>query len=380
VSGRGKGDGLLKVRLLKSFDRLIGTVLVHLLPKPHAKPIFEPRRILFIRPGGIGDAVFLIPVIQAMKERFPESRISVLAEKRNAAIFSFCRAVDRTFRYDSPRELLEVLNGTYDVVLDTEQWHRLSAVIAWLSGAPVLIGFATNQRKRLFTHPVSYSHDAHEDDSFFSLLEPFGIPGAPGGIEPFLAIAEGALVSATGKLGDSANHPFIAFFPGASIPERRWGAEKFRDLAVRLHGRGLPVVVVGGTGDEEAGEAITEGGLGRNLAGKTSLAETASVLTRSLLLVTGDSGVLHIAVALGVPTVSLFGPGIARKWAPRGENHIVLNRHLICSPCTRFGYTPRCSFGARCLVELDVPEVEEAVVKLLEKNPVWNDRKREQIP
>ncbi len=371
---------MLKVRLLKTFDRLIGTVLVQLLPKPHAKPVFEPRRILFIRPGGIGDAVFLLPAIQALKERFPESSICVLAEKRNAAIFSFCQAVDRTFRYDSLRELVEVLNGDYDVVLDTEQWHRLSAVIARLSGASLLIGFAANQRKRLFTHPVSYFHDAHEEDSFFSLLEPFGIHGAPGVIAPFLTVAEKTIATATAKLGVFSDQPFVALFPGASIPERRWGAEKFHDLALRLHERGLPVVVVGGKGDEESGEEIAAGGLGCNLAGRTSLAETAAVLTRSLLLVTGDSGVLHIAVALGVPTVSLFGPGIAQKWAPRGENHIVLNRRLSCSPCTRFGYTPRCSFGARCLAELGVPEVEEAVMRLLERNPAWKVRKRQQIP
>jgi lipopolysaccharide heptosyltransferase II len=371
---------VLKVRLLKTFDRLVGTVLVHLAPKPHANPIFEPRRILFIRPGGIGDAVLLIPAIQALKEKFPKSTICVLAEKRNADIFSFCRAVDRTFRYDSLRELVEVLSGTYDVVLDTEQWHRLSAVFARLSGAPVLIGFATNQRKRLFTHPVCYSHDSHEEDSFFSLLEPLGISGSPGVFAPFLAITENTIVTTTAKLGVFSDRPFVALFPGASIPERRWGAEKFRDLAVRLHGRGLPVVVIGGKGDERAGETISAEGLGLNLAGRTSLAETAALLTRSLLLLTGDSGVLHIAVALGVPTVSLFGPGIARKWAPRGENHIVLNRHLSCSPCTRFGYTPRCSIGACCLAEIAVDEVEEAVMNLLEKNSLWNIRESEQIP
>jgi ADP-heptose:LPS heptosyltransferase len=371
---------VLKVRFLKILDRLIGASLVYLLPKPQAKPLIEPRRILFIRPGGIGDAIFLIPAIQALKERFPESSICVLAEKRNAAIFSFCQSVDRTFRYDSLRELVEVLNGEYDVVLDTEQWHRLSAVIARLSGAPVLIGFATNQRKRLFTHPISYSHDNHEEDSFFSLLEPFGIHGVPSIIAPFITVADKTIVTATAKLGVFSEQPFIALFPGASIPERRWGAERFRDLALRLHGHGLPVVVVGGKGDEGAGDTITEGILGCNLAGRTSLAETAAVLSRSLLLVTGDSGVLHMAVALCVPTVSLFGPGIARKWAPRGENHIVLNRRLDCSPCTRFGYTPQCTFGARCLAEIGVPEVEEAVMRLLEKNLTWKDRKSEPIP
>jgi lipopolysaccharide heptosyltransferase II len=371
---------MFKTHFLKTFDRLIGPVLVHLMPKPHLMPVSVPRRILFIRPGGIGDAVLLIPAIQALKEKFPESSICVLAERRNAAIFSFCRAVDSTYRYDCLRELVKVLYETYDVIIDTEQWHRLSAVIARLCGAQVLIGFATNRRKRLFTHPVSYSHNTYEKDSFFSLLEPLGINGSAEGITPFFTVTEETLVSACGKLRDCADRQFVALFPGASIPERRWGAEKFREIAARLRTRGLGVVVVGGKGDESTGEAITAAGMGLNLAGRTSLAETAAILTKSLLLVTGDSGLLHIAVALGVPTVSLFGPGIARKWAPRSEQHIVLNKHLACSPCTRFGSTPRCPIGARCLTELAVDEVDKAVIRLLEKNPVWKFPKQEQFP
>jgi ADP-heptose:LPS heptosyltransferase len=370
---------VLKVRLLKTLDRLVGTVLVYLLPKPRVAPYLDPRRILFIRPGGIGDAVLLIPAINSLKGRFPESSISVLAEKRNAAIFSFCRAVDQTFRYDSLRDLVHVLNDTYDVIIDTEQWHRLSAVIARLTSAPMRIGFATNERKRLFTHPVSYSHDDHEEDSFFSLVEPFRIAKTHAVIAPFLSLPEDAVVSTAEKLGVIADSRYVVLFPGASIPERRWGNKKFRELALRIHEHGLGVVVVGGKGDEGAGETITGEGIGHNLAGRTSLAETAVVLTKSSLLVTGDSSVLHIAVALGVPTVSLFGPGIERKWAPTGDYHLVLNRHLSCSPCTRFGYTARCSMGARCLAEIEVDAVEEAVMELLEKIAVRKIREREQI-
>jgi ADP-heptose:LPS heptosyltransferase len=75
------------------------------------------------------------------------------------------------------------------------------------------------------------------------------------------------------------------------------------------------------------------------------------------LLVSGDSGVLHLAVGLDVPTVSLFGPGIAEKWAPRGDIHRVIDHHLACSPCTRFGTTPPCPIQARCLADIGVDEV-----------------------
>ena len=82
--------------------------------------------------------------------------------------------------------------------------------------------------------------------------------------------------------------------------------------------------------------------MGLILAGMTSLAETAAVIQKCALLVSGDSGVLHIAAGLGVPTVSIFGPGRVEKWAPQGEHHVVVTKRLTCSPCTMFGTTPPC--------------------------------------
>ena len=157
----------------------------------------------------------------------------------------------------------------------------------------------------------------------------------------------------------------MVLFPGASIAERRWGRERFRDLAMRLRQAEGRVVVVGGGGDRSDGDYICGDGVGLNLAGKTSLLETAAVLSRATALVSGDSGLLHIAVGLGIPTVSLFGPGIAAKWAPRGAQHIVLDRRLACSPCTRFGSTPRCTRGAECLAAIGVDEVAAAVFRIL---------------
>jgi ADP-heptose:LPS heptosyltransferase len=88
-------------------------------------------------------------------------------------------------------------------------------------------------------------------------------------------------------------------------------------------------------------------------------------LNRSQLLISGDSGVLHLGVGLGTPTVSLFGPGIADKWAPRGEQHIVINHKLPCSPGTRFGTTPPCPIGAKCIQDITVDEVFAASMKLV---------------
>jgi ADP-heptose:LPS heptosyltransferase len=360
------GSPDLNTLFLKKIDGAVGSLLAHLWPRPSMRHGFlgPAPRLLLIRPGGIGDAVLLVPAIRAFKTKFPDSEITVLAESRNGAVFSLCPDVARVLLYDHPRQLLAALRQRYDLVIDTEQWHRLSAVVARLVRSNLKIGFGTNERQRMFNVAVPYAHEDYERYSFLQLLEPVGI-GAADTDYPFLSVPAPLPGRAQEMLAPLAGRPFVALFPGASIPERRWGVEKVRALAARLNARELQVVVVGGGKDRAAAERILFGRRGLNLAGKTSLAETAAVLQRSRLLVSGDSGVLHLAVGLDVPTVSLFGPGIAAKWAPRGDKHIVLNKQLPCSPCTRFGYTPPCPEGGRCIQDITVDEVAQAVAALL---------------
>lgn len=351
-------------QILKAIDPLVGR-LGMLLPRPEGKLEldFVPRTVLFIRPGGIGDAVLLIPAIRAFRARYPDVAVDLLVERRNAGVFSLCPEVRLVCCYDIPSELFSILRSRYDVVIDTEQWHRLSSVVARVVRAVVRIGFATNNRSRFFSNQVSYGQDDYEADSFMHLLSPLEFVPDRKEYGMFLSIPSRYAGAADVFLAPLGGGPFVTLFPGASIAERRWGPEKFRELARRLR-RICEVVIVGGLVDHDDAESIEQSGA-LNLAGKTTLAETAAIIARSSLLVSGDSGILHIAVGLGIPTVSLFGPGRARKWAPRGANHIVINRNLPCSPCTTFGYTPKCPINARCMAEISVDEVEQAVMTLL---------------
>jgi lipopolysaccharide heptosyltransferase II len=361
---------MLKVRILKKADALLGPPLVALLGTLKRRAASAPaqlRSVLVLRPGGIGDAVLLVPTLLALKEQHPQVRITVLAERRNAAAFALCPAVDRVLHYDRPSELLQALRGRYDLVIDTEQWHRLSALVARCATAPFSVGFATNERRRLFNCAIPYSHELYEAASFLNLLAPLGLTQLPPARFPFLEVPEQAARRAEQLLAPVAARPFAVIFPGASIAERRWGGVRFQQVAQHLALSGYAVVVVGGGDDSAEGEVIVRACGGLNLAGKTSLVETAAVLARSALLISGDSGVLHIAVGLGIPTVSLFGPGIEAKWGPKGEGHLVLNRQLSCSPCTRFGTTPPCPSAARCLSEITPEEVVSAARELLSK-------------
>lgn len=355
----------MQTALLKIIDNYLGWFACVVLGQPAYQKTEAPATILIIRPGGIGDAVLLASTVSCLKKTYPCCHISVLAEQRNAGVFALIPDVDHVLSYDIPREFIQALWGKFDVVIDTEQWYRLSAVLARLVRTPVKIGFGTNERRRMFTHCVQYDSGAYETDNFHALLKPLGVDCQLDLQAVTLSVPLQAISTANRKLQSLGPKTFVAVFPGASTPEKRWGADKFRQVAEMLSAFGINIVVVGGKEDRQQGDLIAGGGLGLNLAGMTSLPETAAIIQRSSLLVSGDSGVLHIAAGLGIPTVSLFGPGRVEKWAPRGDRHIVLTKGLPCSPCTVFGNTLPCPHNIQCMSDITVDEVVNAVTVLL---------------
>lgn len=358
----------VKIKLIKVIDKILGFPIIKCTPAPGVYACPAPRSFLLIRPGGIGDAALLIPSIIAIKKRYPDSEIDILAEKRNCEVFSLCQIVNRVLRYDRLMEFLSAIQERYDVVIDAEQWHRLSAVVARLTKAPISIGYATNERGKLFTHPVAYSHEDYEVRSFLNLVAPLvgKVPFDKG--KPFLTMPSELSERIRPLLQPLTSRKIVAIFPGGSIPERRWGAERFREVAEMLADKGYGIVVVGGKEEIRDGVEISSGLSGViDLCGKLSLVETSAILKEAQLLITGDSGIMHIAYGLGVKTLSLFGPGIEKKWAPQGKGNIVINKNLSCSPCTSFGYTPRCKKNAECMKRITVDEVYEKAIELLEE-------------
>lgn len=368
-----------KVEFLKRFDSTFGRLACSfstLVVKPRKSVKELSPKILVIRPGGIGDAALLYPALKALRESFKDSEINVLAEKRNGGILKVCPCINNLFLYDSrpPLEFFRILGADYDIVIDTEQWHRLTATLSHLTRAPVRVGFATNERATLFTHPVSYSHDDYEVYSFFNLVS--AVTGREYDFnkdELFIPIESNLISGIMPKLVEfrKRSTAVVGLFAGATISERRWGINRFAELAKSLHGEGVGTVMVGGRVDiKDAGsfEEIvgTENML--NFVGKTSLMETAAIISKLDLFVTGDTGLMHVAYGVGTPTVSLFGAGIQKKWAPIGKRHVVINKNLPCSPCTKFGYTPKCPYKVKCLEDITVDEVKESVLRLLSQS------------
>ena len=351
----GAREQLLKLADLVA-ARPLGALLGAVWPRrPAAPPSAPPRRVLVIRPGGIGDAVLVAPMLAALRAAWPAASITLLLERRNAGVLDGAGLADETLLYDRPLAgLLRAVRGRFDLVVDTEQYHAASALVAYLGGAPRRIGFGTNARRRLLTTAVPYSQETYEARSFLDLAraatgaEPAWDPEAP-----FFPLRDEERAFAARTLAPLGDRPLVVVHPGASIPERRWPAERYGFVAAGLADDGAAIAIVGGASDRAAGRTIAAALGGRphvDLCGATTLREAAAVIARAAVYVSADTGLLHLAYALGVPSVHLFGPGVLAKWGPPGKRYVSVREPTPCSPCTTYGYTPPCCQGMACML------------------------------
>jgi len=362
--------------ILKALDDgLIRPFLGRLPPLTPSEPPDEVKRILVIRPGGLGDAILLLPALIALQEAYPQAALVVLAEARNVQAFSLLPFSCRVMDYTCPVRFLSLLTGPpFDLVIDTEQWYGLSALVARMVRGRFRLGFGTNPRARCFHGAVDYSHHEYEVEAFFRLLEPLGIEPPDWWEMVHFRFREGhpysdpSLSGGREVRGSGRSGLLAALFPGASHPSRRWGRERFLEVAQFLVGKGWKVVVVGGPEEVDDGAFISSRLSSDKVfdcTGSTSLVETAGVLSSCRFMVTADSGIMHLAWLLGVPTLSLFGPGIVEKWAPRGPQHLAVRLDLSCSPCTRFGMVSPCPHDYACMRELTSQMVMGALEEFL---------------
>lgn len=305
----------------------------------------DPASILIIRPGGIGDAVLLLPMLQRLSTIYPDATIEVLAERRNAEVFGWSPVVSAVWCYDKPPEFVKLCTRRFDLVIDTEQWYRLSAVVARLLGRSRTIGFGTNERRRMFSDACPYFQDVYEADMFLTLLEPLGVDSCNQQLKLVLPNAlQVQLFEA------DTQRPFIVMSIGASVDTKKWSAEHFAEVARFCEAEGFQVVVLGGPEDRVVGECVIQSlKYGRNLAGSTSLTEAAACVATARLVIACDTGLLHIAQLLGVPTIAIFGPTNHKKWNVQRPDAAVAGLSAVCSPCARFGTIPPCRHAAQCM-------------------------------
>ena len=370
-------SGPVKLRLIKIFDLVIGGALAWLLPtkrrpKPEASAI---GKILIIRPGGIGDAVFILPGLRSIKKRYPGLKVDILCERRNSAVFySQGPLCDRVYCYDEPAEFIAAFRDHYEAVFDTEQWHYLSALTAYFSRAKYAVGFGSRPlRKKLFDTAVSYDINGYELDSFRELfLSLFSVGEGLSLANSFHASAD-QLPSAAGDVAANS----VSFSPGASLPQKQLNFDQTVTVIKFFLELDCRVLLLGGKDHQALSEDVSRKiGDGRlvNLVGQTSLPGAAAIIARTKLFVGTDSGLLHLACAVGVPTISVFGSSNWRKWGPRGPKDVVLTDNVPCSPCTHFSYSlPTCNGTYYCMNEFNVRKIIDAIRKNLGVVCSWED-------
>ncbi len=363
-----------RIKGVKLVDRILGRAAVRLCGRARPTPLpidgRAIRRVLVLRPGGLGDAVLLIPMLRQLKQLLPHAEIDVFAESRNAAVLNMLeKTVHRCISLDRQPLAVPVMMLTrpYQLVIDTEQWHHATALLACLSGAAIRVGFDTNPaRSRCYTVRVPYRQDEFEGRSFLRMLSMLtGRALEADWGQPFLRLPSPLLSTMQQRV---RGRRLITIAVRGGIPERCWPPEQLRRTVGELTAEGWDVCLVGTQADQPTAQQIRQGVPHDRIldwTGQLSLPETMAVLACSRVFLGTDSGLMHVAYALGTPRVALFGAGIEAKWAPPSGTHTrVLNRHLPCSPCTVFGYTPKCPIGVQCLREISSDEVLRALHEL----------------
>lgn len=350
---------------MKQIDRIAGPILLKIFPKAlnKKKSIHHTNKILIIRPGGMGDAILLLPVLKAISKKFNHAEIDVLCEPRNQDVFHAVPFVNKMLSYKNSRDLISVFRKNYDVIVDTEQSHFLSAIVTRLLKADLKSGFRVNGRQKMYTISTPYHHDVYEAELFWNLVaETLNFNESFSWDFPYFKPVKNSVSP------DIFFKKYVCVFTGASIDERLWPEKFWAKVIDRLTQSGWKCVLLGGRKELDQCRTIIEHCNTRNivnLCGQLTILETTSVLEKSSLLISTDSGILHLGVLSNIPTVSLFGPGIAAKWAPRGKHHCIINKNLSCSPCTKFGTTPPCQNFKTCMLKITPMDVINETKKLI---------------
>jgi lipopolysaccharide heptosyltransferase II len=324
-------------------------------PRPGAPPL-RPRRILAIKFYGLGNIVMVLPVVQALREAFPGVEVDFLTLAENRTLLERSHLVTRTLGVDirGYGAFLRTLWGAvraararrYDLVVDFEQFVKLSAVVAFLSGAPDRIGFNTDGQRRgwLYTIRVVYTDSEHMSRIFMRLLRPLDIVDAPKPVTIATEPAEEERVDellAAHRVGP-AHFPVIAVHVGSGdnfyrIPLKRWPTANFAALCDALVERyGAAIVLTGKGAEERALVDATRAAMRRpaiDLCDQLSVTELVALLLRSHLVVVNDTSVMHLAAAVRTPVVAFFGPTAPLHYGPGNPDDLVLYKDLYCSPC-----------------------------------------------
>ncbi len=354
-------------------------------------------RILIINPFGIGDVLFSLPLLHALKEALPQSVLGYLSNRRTEEMVSAFPHLDVRLVFEkdefraawrqSKREgalhlyrlVRSVQKQRFDVTLDLSLGWQ-TGLASRLAGIPERIGFDYRGRGRFLTHriPIMGFHDRPVWKYDLDLLPLLGIP-RPEKIRFELQIPPAAndqVKSALRTLGVAEGDRLVGLVPGGgfswgpSAVFKQWPPERFADVGDQISTRyGAKVVLFGDAGEDALCRAVAEKMRSRPMVAThiPSLLILAGLLKRCQLLIGNDSGPLHLAACVGTKTISIFGPVDSSVYGPvlRLPTHRVVVKGLACRPCYRSFRFPPCPWENACLRQLPASSVLEVAGELM---------------
>ncbi len=327
------------------------------------------QRVIVRLPNWLGDTVMAQPLLRALRRAVPDAQLWCLGPWVSTVLESepgiTRRLVPRgrtAARLAQARRLRQV---RFDLALIVPNSFE-TALAGWLCGARWRVGYAADARNVLLTHAIRRDPTpTHEATTYLRLLEPLGVDEPSGA--PHLAIDPARRSEARrliAEAGLAPGHPRVGLQLGAAFgPSKLWPPERLGLLARRLDARGVDTVLLGSAGTGGLEDAVREaaGVPVRSLVGRDRPALLAALMAELDAVVAADSGPAHVAAAVGVPTVTLFGPTDPRLTAPLGPGQRAIWRQPACSPC----FLRECPIDHRCLRAIEVDEVEAAVMAAL---------------
>ncbi len=332
-------------------------------------------RLLLVRLSSMGDVILTTPLLRALRTRYPAADIAYLTRPAFAPLLADHPARPRLITFDPASESLPHLaqrlrREHFDHHLDLHGVLRTRALRLLVPGR--WRGYSKRRYARwmLVHRKRNVYHDlVPEAERYFEAVR--GLDVTPDGKPAEVGIGERAALEASRWLSDhglGVDRPLVAAAPGAAYPTKEWPVDHWIDLTRRLTADGFDVAVLGGRDSVAACEAIAEAGgpYAASSGGVLGLAPTAAVIRSARVAIAGDTGLMHLAAAVGTPVVALFGPTVrAFGFTPYRAVSAILERDLPCRPCSTQG-GPACPLGHhRCLRDIIPGDVIDATRRLL---------------
>ena len=357
-------------RALRFLDRYAGIPLIGLLGllkvgRPVAD-LCEPRRIAFLQTAAIGDTVLSSAIVGSVKRAYPDAQLTFFTGSSNYEIACLIPRIDRIVKLPvkRPFEAIRMIReaGTFDLWIDFGPWPRINALWTFFARACMTVGFKTagQYRHAVYDRIALHSDEVHELENYRRLLTAVRIP--IGDCLPTLVHEEVPVAQ---------NRISAHLFPGGSRSFlKEWPEDKWVRLLDVLAGRGMEIYLTGTGVDRERALRVREGMKNRNIvrvvAGEQSIKEVVQLLRSSRLVISIDTGIMHIASALGADLISLHGPTGPGRWGPLTSNAVALRCSPDCPPCISLGYDSACG-DPRCMDRITVEEVLSSVDALLRR-------------